>query len=231
MHRESNVLHESTPWDGREDRQRPLSIDADSQRTKSIGTHQNGTTTRASDCAECQAEQMHAHQRWMGLYLFHRALHCSSLMAYSVPCSELFLSMGSSVCFKIKNDVSDLISCFPVDVFSNWFLMKLCVHAQLLLFKSNSILSQFLLYIPVYISSILSCKRHSYAKRLLFFSTLKCLFPDRAIGPSCFRPRHVFFSTSSFFSAPQRGLKKSTIFFSTSMHYFELSFPRPRNIL
>ena len=38
---------------------------------------------------------------------------------------------------------------------------------------------------------------------LLFFSTPKCLFLDPAIGPSCFRPRHVFFSTSSFFSAPQ----------------------------
>ena len=40
-------------------------------------------------------------------------------------------------------------------------------------------------------------------KGLLFFATPKCLFLDRAIGPSCFRPRHVFFSTSSFFSAPQ----------------------------
>ena len=38
---------------------------------------------------------------------------------------------------------------------------------------------------------------------LLFFSTPKYLFLDRAIGPSCFRQRHVFFSTSSFFSAPQ----------------------------
>ena len=36
-------------------------------------------------------------------------------------------------------------------------------------------------------------------KRLLFFSTPKCLFPDRAVGPSCFRPRYVFFSTSIFF--------------------------------
>ena len=39
--------------------------------------------------------------------------------------------------------------------------------------------------------------------RLLFFSTPKCLFQDRAIGPSCFRSRQVFFSTSSFYSAPR----------------------------
>ena len=48
-----------------------------------------------------------------------------------------------------------------------------------------------------------SITRHGTEQGLFFFSTPKCLFLDRRIGPSCFWPRHVFFSTSSFFSAPQ----------------------------
>ena len=42
-------------------------------------------------------------------------------------------------------------------------------------------------------------------------------FPDRVLGPSCFRLRCVFFSSHA-------------VFFSTFMHYFEQSFLR-RNIL
>ena len=67
---------------------------------------------------------------------------------------------------------------------------------------------------------------------LLFFSTPKCLFLDRAIGPSCFWPRHVFFfDLQLFFSPAMRPRKRAQSFSSTSMHYFEQSFPRPRNIL
>ena len=49
---------------------------------------------------------------------------------------------------------------------------------------------------------------------LLFFSTPKCLFPDRALGLSCFRPQQVFFSTSIFFFNPAtRSRKRLRSFF------------------
>ena len=65
------------------------------------------------------------------------------------------------------------------------------------------------------------CKQNS---GLLFFSTPKCLFLDRTIGPSCFRPACLFFDFQLFFSPTMRPRKRAQSFFSTSMHYFEQCF-------
>ena len=52
----------------------------------------------------------------------------------------------------------------------------------------------------------------TWKKGLLFFSTPKCLFSRPRDWPSCFRPQHVFFSTSSF-SPAMRPRKRAQSFF------------------
>ena len=62
---------------------------------------------------------------------------------------------------------------------------------------------------------------------LIFFTHAIRRKPQKSFR-SDFEAAAVFFSTSSFFSAPQRSLAKEHIFFSTTaMHYFEQSFSRP----
>ena len=53
-----------------------------------------------------------------------------------------------------------------------------------------------------------ACGLWKRLQRAALFSTPKCLFPDSALGLSCFRPQQVFFSTSIFFSTPRRGREK-----------------------
>ena len=54
---------------------------------------------------------------------------------------------------------------------------------------------------------------------------------SRPRDPSCFSAAACLFFDLQLFSAPQWGLEKEHNHFATSMHYFEQSFPRPRNIL